>query len=471
MAGLRIGSTGLALVIAGFAQFAQVRADRIILKGGTDIEGVVIPDPAKPDLVPVLMPSSTKLLMLPREKVERVERVPSALDDYVVKRKTVAQTAQAHYELGVWCEGQKLSGPAEMEFRAAVELDPHFGAAQQKLGKIFYQDRWLTQEEIRSIQGLVQYKGQWMTAQRKAELEAADIVQAGGASWTRRLTALRQKLLGNNEAARVEAEEALGRIKEQAAVKPLIRVFGNDPAEIRLLTAGVIGGIEGPDASKALIEMILTEPDREVRQRVMDILIRRKDGDLAPRFSAELKSKDPNRHGRAAWALAALNEQRAVPNLIPLLIHSQRKVVMIPQTGGNIGASFGGGIAPGGVMGGGGGGMFSGITGGWPVLTGPVVGPGVVAFGATSVPFVYDGVAMGGGGVAVPGAGGAGVASGPSNMPRYRLLYRNDPNVEVHDALVKLTGIDLGYDIAAWQKWLQTEFKPADRATKRVGAP
>ena len=38
-------------------------------------------------------------------------------------------------------------------------------------------------------------------------------------------------------------------------------------------------------------------------------------------------------------------------------------------------------------------------------------------------------------------------------------------------ALMKLTGQDLGYDVAAWQRWLSTSYRPEPEPTKRVPQP
>ena len=94
-----------------------------------------------------------------------------------------------------------------------------------------------------------------------------------------------------------------------------------------------------------------------------------------------------------------------------------------------------------------------------PILTGPVIGDGAVAFGATSIP-----VSNIGGGFSVNMNSGN---SGPT--PQYvEVKHRN---VEVLTALMKLTGQDLGYDVAAWKRWLATAYRPDASPTKSVPQP
>jgi hypothetical protein len=270
---------------------------------------------------------------------------------------------------------------------------------------------------------------------------------------------MRQKIAGGNAEERLQALEQLDAIRDPGAIKPLLRAFGQDGPEWRSRLGRTIAGIPGTLATAALVDLVLGESDLDVRQGTLDALSQRREPDTSSRFGAALRSKDPIIHGRAAWALAALDEQAIVPKLVPLLVHSQRRVVMVPSAGGggNMSATFssGGGIpAPGGL---GGFGVYSAV----PILTGPAMAPGAVAFGATSVPFATD----------YAGFSSGGVAGGPSNVPRWRLIWNNQPNQDVHDALVKLTGIDLGFDENAWGQWVRTQFRPRESSTRRVGTP
>jgi hypothetical protein len=83
-----------------------------------------------------------------------------------------------------------------------------------------------------------------------------------------------------------------------------------------------------------------------------------------------------------------------------------------------------------------------------------VVGEGVVAYGATSVPFT--GLNLGG--------------TNPHRpvMRRVTNVYRNE---EVLAALEKLTGVSFGYDIPAWRRWQRQSFRPSTTPERRVPQP
>ncbi len=151
---------------------------------------------------------------------------------------------------------------------------------------------------------------------------------------------------------------------------------------------------------------------------------------------------------RSAWGLARLNAVKVVPRLVPALITIEYEVVMVGGSTGGTGVGFNA-VSPSPGYGG----------GSIPVLTPPVVGPGVVAYGATSVPLGGVNTA----GLSLGGGGGRGPV--PRLVP---VEYRNN---EVRAALIKLTGRDFGFDIPTWSEWVATSFKIEAPPTRRVPQP
>jgi hypothetical protein len=88
----------------------------------------------------------------------------------------------------------------------------------------------------------------------------------------------------------------------------------------------------------------------------------------------------------------------------------------------------------------------------------PVVGPGVVAYGQQIIPY-GNGLSMGGGG------------SAPALKPVVRAGREAFPNPAVLMALIKLTNVDFGYDVASWKQWLGESFRRDEKPPKRVPTP
>lgn len=464
---IRSPAVGTRLIVfaIGILVTNACRGDRIELRGGGEVRGVVVPDATRPKQVLVQTENGAKPIEFNKSQILKVVRVPGPLDEYFSRLKTVEANAVAYFEFGLWCEENKLPGLAQVQFQKAVELDKSYGPAHKKLGHVLHNQEWLTYDELREAQGMVKHKGKWISKQQQDQIASKAALSAGQTSWARRLKILHRNLIAGTNAERADAEARLAEIHDAAAIEPLIKIFGNESDAIRARLAHILGSIPGPEAQAALIERILIEPDPGVRQVVLDELTRRKESDTVARLVRALRSSEPTVIGRAALALAGMGATAAVPKLVPLLFQLERKTVFEPaaEGGGSINASFGSQIGTPGPAGGSG--MFAQQRS-VPVLTGPVVGPGVVAYGATSIPF-YSGASIGGGGVM--GAGGAGMV--PESRPAVRNITIAHPNHDVLAALETLTGRNFGFDLAAWRGWLATDFRVEDKPARRVRQP
>ena len=438
------------LLFGGVESFA----DRITLRGGGQIQGKVVDDPSRPDRATVLLLAGKTPLSLQKPQILQVTPEPSPLDEYVVRREKAGAGAEAQHELGLWCEAHKLADLAEVHYEAAVRQDKSFAPAHQKLGHTLVADRWLNADEVREAQGLVLYKGKWVTKEEREAREAGLAAGAEQASWVRRIRLLRSALSHGAEERAVEAERQLRAIRDPVAVSPLVRVLGQDEAPIRLLLDQILALIPGPEAARALVARLLAEPDAEVREGTMAGLEQRADETIVLPLVRALRSTNPAVVNRAAWALSTLGVTAAVPRLVPALITTQYRPVMIPSESENPPPSVLGSIG------------VPIATNGSSVgfMTPPAVGPGSVGFGATSIPATPDLVSA----LSV----GGGPTAGPANRgPLFRLVSYSYRNVEVHNALVGMTGQDFGYDVASWKRWVDRSFRLEPAPARQVPQP
>jgi len=420
------------------------RADEIMLRGGGQVQGKVVPDPRDKDKVQVWLLQGRKPLSLQKTKILEVIPKASPLDEYFVKQKTTAQTAQAQYDFAIWCEQHKLADLAHVHYEAAVAIDKSFEPAHRKLGHIYHDGYWLTRDELSARQGLVKYKGRWISAEEKSKRDVEDQAHADQAAWVRRIKILRQAIVNGPTDRRREAEAQLMAIREAEAVVPLFRVLGNDEPAQRILLAQVLSAIPAREAGAALVKQVLAEPLDAVRTVVFDKLKDRNDPGVVPRLVKALSSSDISVINRAAWTLGNLGAVEAVPKLIPVLVTTEDQIVMVqPANAGAVGAS---GNAPARMN-------NSSVA----VLTPPAVAQGVVAYGVMGAPlYGQRGVLDTGGQI-------------PQAEPRVATFtYRN---VEVLAALQKMTREDFGYDIRAWRDWVSRQYNPDPRPARRVPQP
>lgn len=467
----------IAVIVVGQVGLAstEVRGDRIVLRGGTVLRGVILPQSSGSDQYVVQTESGQVPLKFPKAQVTKIEREPSALDDYLPRLQRLGNTAtgQQHYELGIWCESKRLTGLARSHFERAVELDPKLASAHKKLGHVEHDGQWVSVSELKNLQGLVQYKGKWVTAEERKRLEDEAAESVEQTSWTRRLRILRAALRDNNPNRRAEAENQLLEIRDAAAVRPLVRAFANDPPVGRGLMTRSLAGIPGRDSTLALVNRVLAEPELEIRQIALDQLAQRKTDDpgIVRSFSDALDSKNPVVVARSAWALAGLEARSCVPKLVKSLVKVEQHMTWEVEQGPS---PFAGPLPAGpivfptpattGAAGSNATNSANANTNGnninqmssGALLTGPVVGPGIVAYGATSVPVFGNGVGLG---------------YQAQKMPQPRMVVFQRQNPDVLDALNRLTGKNFGYDISAWRHWLGTEFQPEPIPARRVPQP
>jgi len=442
------------LLVLGLA--GTVSADVIRLRSGGTLEGELVPAEGDPDRVGVQTAASETPFVIRKVRIEAIEEEETPLDTYLERRSAIEsaaeETAQAHYELAVWCEGHELSGPARRHYKRAVEIDEEFGPAQEKLGRVYYNGEWMTYDALKEAQGLVQHEGKWVTPEERERLQAEQRLSHTQESWDRRIRLLLRKYKEGNELERIEAERQLRAIRDPEAVVPLVNRLGQESPELRLLLAETLGMIEEPIAALGLAHRVLKESEEQVGRWTLNELVRRQADREAVvrRLLQALEQNDPVVIGRAASALAALNAVETVPELIPRLVMKRQGVTTVltpaPAAGGgsnfSVGFSRFNGEAAGGL-----GGTNPSIG----VLTGPKVAPGAIAFGAQAVPFY-------GGGSNVE----VGAPQGPP-VPRRVVVPYLHKNVEVLSALERLTGENFGYNVERWRHWLRTEFEPPER--------
>ncbi|HEV3164538.1 MAG TPA: HEAT repeat domain-containing protein [Isosphaeraceae bacterium] len=470
-------SMSIALVVAG-----ECRADRIVLRGGTQIRGVVLPSPAnQPNQVLVLTEALTTPIKYRKDQVTEVITEPSALKDYLVKRDQTDSSAQAQYDLGLWCEHKKLLSFADLHYRQAAESDKNFAPAHKKLGHVQYADRWVTTDELKVAQGLTKVKGKWVTQEEKAKIESDVVSVKERGAWQRRLKVLRNSLLFGSTERRQDAETQLAAIQDPNAVQPLIQAFSEDPDDVRTFLVRIVAGIPGPEATSGLISRLLAEAEQSVRQATLEELARRDDPQVVTQLVKSLKSKNLAVVNRAAWALGNLNAVTTVPKLVPALVAVDERMIWVPSNSG----SSGGGIGVG---------FTSSVSGNLPppvgavgpippALPGPVpvvgmsgynpyygassvaVGPGVVAFGGATYPMTTGS----GFSLSTGSDGGGGPVVGSGMQPK--MIRNTYQNIEVLNALHKLTGKNFGYDTDAWRHWLNTSYRPDPTPARRVPQP
>ncbi|TET35176.1 MAG: hypothetical protein E3J72_11790 [Planctomycetota bacterium] len=157
----------LLLVICAVGVIA--RADELHLENGGIVVGKIIKETR--DKVTIKTPFGDQEFY--REEIIKIVRKKTPQDEYEEKKKSLKETADAHYRLGKWCSGNKLTAKATLHYKKAIGLDPDHEKARKALGHVKHDGKWMTEYEANRAKGLVKYKGEWVKKEELEKLKAA----------------------------------------------------------------------------------------------------------------------------------------------------------------------------------------------------------------------------------------------------------------------------------------------------------
>ncbi len=188
-------------------------ADRVVLKGGGVLTGVIVERSAKG----VVIEMGPGRVGLPASRIERIESGESALGAFRARAAALDPSDAAGWAaLGSWARAQGLETQARGAFERALESDPRNAEAHRGVGHVLHGDAWLTLEESYRAQGLVPFDGRWISPGERDALVQERMADAA-LSRSRREADARVR---EAEARAREAEAAAARAATASASEP-----------------------------------------------------------------------------------------------------------------------------------------------------------------------------------------------------------------------------------------------------------
>jgi hypothetical protein len=209
-----------ALLLAG-----AVAADEVYLKGGGRLSGRILSRTDKSIEVDV----GAGRIAVPASSVLRVEEGRSPLHEYEDRAGRIAPgDVEGWVALGDWADAQGLGSQASEAYHRALAAAPDDPRANQALGNVQMNGKWVSEEESYRARGYVQYEGEWVTA---AERDATERARAAEADRDRE----RREADRRVQEAEARAEEAEAKAREAEAQQasegiPLWYGWGGGPA-------------------------------------------------------------------------------------------------------------------------------------------------------------------------------------------------------------------------------------------------
>jgi hypothetical protein len=141
-------------------------ADDVFLKGGARISGRLLSRTATSVEVDV----GAGTVTIPMSSVDRIEARRTPLDDYYERAASLGSADRTGWlQLAKWAASHDLTSQARTAFDNVLSVDPSNAEANQALGRVQFDGRWVSAEDSYRSRGYVRFEGEWITP---AEQEA-----------------------------------------------------------------------------------------------------------------------------------------------------------------------------------------------------------------------------------------------------------------------------------------------------------
>ncbi len=288
---------------------------------------------------------------LAKDQVQTHVRESEHQREYEARGRSLPDTVAAHRSMVAWCKEHKLSSQAEHHLERIIALDPNDEQARTALGYQKHQGKWFLRNDIMAARGMRFYDGAYRTAQDIALRERDKAQQNTENEWFQQLKLWRSWLDGRRVDRADEALTQIRSITDPQAASSLVRMLAYEKSDAyRPLWMEVFGQVKHPATMRALINLSITEPERETRMQCVEYLLGMgQEIDIAPYVKA-LRGKDNDTINIAAEALTEIGDPDAISPLIDALV-TRHKIPL--QSTGEMSASFspdgsgGGGLSAG----------------------------------------------------------------------------------------------------------------------------
>lgn len=219
--------TKLALVLVAVLPVAAA-ADEVFLKSGGHLSGRIVSRTAATVEVDI----GAGRVAVPASSVARIEEGRSALQEYEERAALLAAgDVDGWVALGQWAEAKGLSTQAREAYHRALAASPGDPRANQALGNVLLDGRWVSEAEGYRAKGYVQFEGDWMTpAEREAILRERASEEARERERREADQRVREAEARAEEAeARAREAEAEAKAREATEGIPLWYAWGGGP--------------------------------------------------------------------------------------------------------------------------------------------------------------------------------------------------------------------------------------------------
>ncbi len=338
--GLKLTLVASAIVAVGSSiDLPDARGDVFHMKTGEPVEADILEDLGESYRLRTLI----GIVDVEKNRIERIEKKTSPWKRYRAKRKRCPQTAHGHFALAEWCRDRGLGGERLDELEAVLAIDPDHAAAREALGYIqTKRGKWVKKPSPRKP------TAQQIEARRQAR-EEEQLARKLISQWFVKVKAIHKgRLVAKKTSRRADkfrkGRELILAIRDPLAIPAITGVLSAGDLDARLLLVEALAQFAGDEATMNLVVMAVLDPAEAVRENAATELIPRKDDRIVTTLREALGNEEEFVLRNAARTLGTLKAGPAVEDLVAILSTETRRRVVVtrPVYLGDIYSTFGG---------------------------------------------------------------------------------------------------------------------------------
>ncbi len=146
-------------VVFLFALPTLLLADEVFVKGAGSLTGRIVDQTATQVLIDV----GGGTIGIPMSRVDHIVKAPTDLDEYDARASRLGRwDLEGWRALGRWASSRGLDRQARQAYERILAVEPDDPEAEQALGFVFLEDRWVPEDVASRARGFVKFQGEWM---------------------------------------------------------------------------------------------------------------------------------------------------------------------------------------------------------------------------------------------------------------------------------------------------------------------
>lgn len=251
-------------------------------------------------------------------------------EEYRQQVSQLDETADAHYQMAIWCAEKGLRPQSRAHYLRTIELDPNHKLARVALEHTISSanGRWIKREDEMAVRGKVSYKGKWQFPEYIPMDEALEQEKQLRASVQKEINRLHTDFLRGTANKAQQSAQLLSQIDNPLAIEFVSQLLLDrqrggvqkaTPA-LKLIYITLLSRFDSADATIPLAHLSVVDSEQSVRVAALDVLSKRGRQYAIPVIGSYLRSKNNKIINRAGYALAQLNAQEAILPMIDALV-------------------------------------------------------------------------------------------------------------------------------------------------------